>query len=142
MTSIVLFRPYKSIKKSLMVLPDELVYQAKLNSFLAIRAILNPHYNEAINNNADIKYYYNWGEVYWKDLVKYYNYAHLEWNSRGGDDYNYVLKQGISDNLRSLARSTKMSSWGEQPQMYHRKKLLHYYPEQFRRFGRIDLIHF
>jgi len=119
----ILYRPYKSINKSIEVLDDNLVQIVKSISSIYIHSIVNKNYENVLNND-DFLYYFNNGNCHYSDLYKYHNVACKQWKLRGGDIISYI--SDVEDQIIKLADKCKKYKYPTSMCTYHKQLLIMY----------------
>jgi len=128
--TIVIFRPYLSIKRSVSILsPKDTFVVGKFKTFKVIRSILGRlnliHYQDnVIDRNDSAQYYFNNGNPYLGDLLEYYQHSFERWRVNNGDIYDYLSDYYTV--IRNSGFHKNYSNWTLAACKKHRQFLIRY----------------
>ena len=128
--TIIIYRPFKSIAKSVSVLEQSEVFiTGKVNIYLTIRSILSKinklptKFNDnLIEQNLSVAYYYNNGTPFLYDLLMYYDCAYDRWIDEGGLPYDHLEK--LRPIIHKLSYRNKKANWTSAMARTHKLYLL------------------
>ncbi len=133
MENYILYRPYKSIKKSIGILSDVDVQLVKIRSSLYIKKLYGEHINIILNKCKDFKFYQNKHNPYYKDLLSYYTLSSNRWRRCGGDIIDYLTSDQL-EWIKSKSQKRRLAKISMSMCVKHRRHMLeydHYYSEFF-----------
>jgi len=96
LNTITIWRPFKSVKKSVQSLSPEDLAEAKFNTaqvilcFMVKLNTIKENIPDVVKNNYNIQYYWNGGKPYLYDLIWYYTYCRRKWTKDGGDPIDFL----------------------------------------------------
>lgn len=142
--TIIVFRPYISIKKSVSILSAKDTFLiGKLKTFFVIRSILGKlnliqHKDSIIENNDSAEFYYNCGKPYLGDLLEFYQLSYDKWKVNEGCIYDYISE--YTEILQNCEYKDNKSKWTITLCKKHRK-LLYKYNNHYRSSIKIDQLY-
>jgi len=138
LNTVTVWRPFKSIKKSVASLSLEDLREAKLTTSQVILCFLNKLGLDTNNtpdltvNNINIKFYWNNGKPFFYDLIWYYAACHKRWSDEGGDPIDFLEDKW--DAIYSYKGWENKSTWKISHSTVHAFKLMecnHFWYQRF-----------
>ncbi len=146
---LILYRPYKSIVKSVFCLSDDDRAVMKLKSYLLLQCIFEKKnwlprtdvYGEYCNDPF-VKFYYNSGKPCVNVLLEYYYTVYIYWLKSGGEKTDFCV--GFEKILQEHRKNCENGDpWGKSQAMMHKmlliKKNLNWYKRFFRKYYQKEL---